>query len=231
MTDETLASLGQTTEGPSLHKKERLILKGHKNCKELNSDFSRDTSHTVVPVITSDLSLHANSISDPSIDHHHQTVFLPQRISNICLTEEPLNSSYIVASEPEIIASSASPQNICNSSVFKVTNNSSSDDNTLPSTVLITTSPVPPLDTSHLESPEHCQVSVVGAEDDDDTTHMSAEDAGKISTLTLGPRSTLVEEVCLYQPTATTSPDNTSQHSPHVLESVVLMAEPPTNNC
>lgn len=227
MTDETLASLGQTAKGPSLHKKESLILKEHKNCKELNSDFNSDHSHTVVPVITSDLSLHANSISDPSIDHH-QAVFIPQRISNICLSsEEPLNSSYIVASQPEIIATSASPQNICNSSVFKVTNNSSSEDNTLPSTVLITTSPVPPL-----ESPEHCQVSVVGAEEEEeDDTHMSTEDAGKISTLTLGPRSTLVEEVCLYQPTATTSPNNTSQHSPHVLERVVLMAEPPTNNC
>ncbi|KAK3864121.1 hypothetical protein Pcinc_030169 [Petrolisthes cinctipes] len=224
VTNETLVSLGQGADDQSLPEKERLGLKGDKNSKDPNSDFSSGIVNTVVPVITSDLSLHTNSLSD-----HHQTVFIPQRISNICLstTEEPLNSNYIVATQPEIIASSASPQNICNSSVFKVTNNSSSDNNTLPSTVLITTS----------QSPEHCQVSVVGAEEADNTRHMSTEDASKISPLTLGQRSTLVEEVCLYQPTATISPDNSSQHSPHVLESdqlvesVVLMAEPSNNNC
>lgn len=207
----------------------------NKECTAMVPEFRTKLVHSMVPVMASELTLQAAAVS-----HHdmagQSTVFLPQRISNFSLTapEAPLPSEYLVPATPPTVASS--PHHIGNSSVFKVTNDSLSTVGCqLPSNVLITSATVPAIDGAgdcHLSANKECpEAGHVSQE----VPLSSSSHASKVKHLTLSPGP-----ACLYQPaqvSATQVPDGAQVQDCHVLsgeqivQSVVLVTEPPVTDC
>lgn len=226
-------------EGLKLVLKERSVprLKTdvNKECSTLVPGFKAKLVHGVVPVIASELTLQAAAVSHRDIAGQ-STVFLPQRISNFSLaaSETPLPSEYLVPATPP--AHAPSPHHIGNSSVFKVTNDSINTVGCqLPSNVLITSATDPALDGAegcHLDASKECHdMSEISGE----MPVPSPSHARKVRPLSLSPGS-----ACLYQPAPITNPEGTEDarmHDCHVLrgeqivQSVMLVAEPPATDC
>lgn len=201
-----------------------------KECSALVPGFRTKLVHNVVPVMAAELTLQAAAdIASQS------TVFLPHRISSFSLPapDQPLPSEYLVPATPP--AAAPSPHHIGNSSVFKVTNDSLSTDGCqLPSNVLITSATMPPLDGAedcHLGASEECHETSGIAQE---VPVPSSSHGGKVRHLTISPGS-----ACLYQPAAVSATQETGGgevHDCHVLsgeqivQSVVLVAEPPVND-
>ncbi|XP_045114467.1 PR domain zinc finger protein 15-like isoform X2 [Portunus trituberculatus] len=213
----------------------RLKAEINKVCPAVVSGFRTKVVHSVVPVMASELTLQAAAV--PHSDVASQSaVFLPQRISSFSLAagEAALPAEYLVPTSPP--TSAPSPHHIGNSSVFKVTNDSLNTEGCrLPSNVLITSATVSGLDDTedcHLGASEECHET---AETDHEVHLPSSSKASKVRHLTLSPGSD-----CLYQPTpvtATPGAGGTHVHDCHVLsgeqivQSVVLVAEPPVTGC
>uniref|UniRef100_A0A0P4W0T3 C2H2-type domain-containing protein n=1 Tax=Scylla olivacea TaxID=85551 RepID=A0A0P4W0T3_SCYOL len=213
----------------------RLKTEMNKVCPTVVSGFRTKVMHSVVPVMASELTLQAAAVPHSDVTSQ-STVFLPQRISNFSLAagEAPLPAEYLVPTSPP--TSAPSPHHIGNSSVFKVTNDSLNTEGCrLPSNVLITSATVPALDDTedcHLGASEECHETV---ETDHEVHLPSSSQASKVRHLTLSPGSE-----CLYQSasvSATPGAGGTEVHDCHVLsgeqivQSVVLVAEPPVTGC
>lgn len=206
----------------------------------LSSGFRTGLMHNVVPVITSDLEMQTGPMSD-SETNYHSTVFIPQRIPNICLSsnQQPLSGTYIVPNDSETSASSDAPKNLCSPGVFPETNNSlSSEVCRLSSNGLLETTSVASVsDKTHtLNTNENCQVSVGRNHEQQfassDLVHISNDNH-----LRLGSSPALVEEVCLYESNSNSVSVPTATHDCHVqsneqiVENVVLMTDPPSSDC
>lgn len=207
----------------------------NKECPGLVPGFRTKVVHSVVPVMASELTLQAAAVPHSDVASQ-STVFLPQRISNFSLApaEAPLATEYLVSTTPPTAA--PSPHHIGNSSVFKVTNDSLNTAGCrLPSNVLITSATMPALNGAedcHLGASEECHETV---ETEHEVPLPSSSQTSKVRHLTLSPGS-----ACLYQPasvSATSGAGGTQVHDCHVLsgeqivQSVVLVAEPPVTGC
>ena len=210
----------------------RLKTEMSKQCPSQVPGFRTKVVHSVVPVIASELTLQAAAVTHSDVARQ-STVFLPQRISNFSLAaaEAPLAAEYLVPTAPP--TSAPSPHHIGNSSVFKVTNDSLTTDSCrLPSNVLITSATVDGTENCHLGASEECHETV---EADQEMPLPSSSQASKVRHLTLSTGS-----ACLYQSTpvsATSGAGSTQVHDCHVLseeqivQSVVLVTEPPVTGC
>ena len=209
----------------------RLKTEMNKVCPTIVSGFRTKVVQSVVPVMTSELTLQAAAVPHSDVPSQ-STVFLPQRISSFSSAagDAALPAEYLVPTSPP--TSAPSPHHIGNSSVFKVTNDSLNTQGChLPSNVLITSATVPGLDDTEdccLGASEECHETA-------ETDLPSTSKANKVRHITLSPSSD-----CLYQSTsvrATSGAGGTQVHDCHVLsgeqivQSVVLVAEPPVTDC
>lgn len=190
----------------------------------------------VVPVITSNLNLHPNSLPNPETH-----VFIPQSISSISLStdQQPLHSEYVVQKHPTISPPSSSKTQ-SSSSVFCVRNNSlNSNVCALPSRTLLGTTHLETVNASthtyHISTSGNNQVAVEGQQ----TTgfpHSNAEHVNDAVSreegLTFTPNSTLGEDGCIYEPNPSVTTVAVPTLDSHVLaseqmvDSVVLIAQP-----
>ncbi|KAG7174943.1 Zinc finger protein 26-like 10 [Homarus americanus] len=233
---EVEQSLGSTSKRVKLTMKGKTGIKN--NGQKVSSGFRTGLVHGVAPAIVSDINMQP-SVSNSGI-HNHSTVFIPPRIPNSCLSsnEQSLNSSYLVPGEPETIPSNSS--GLCNSGVFPETSNSlNSGVCNLPSNVMLETAPIASVsDATHsynLNSDENCHVSMGRNQSDLEQMNNSQN-----KDLTLGSCPAMVEQVCLYESnsnnvsvtTATTQAlDCHVLSNEQIVESVVLMTDPPHTSC
>lgn len=226
--DERLRLIMKEREAP------RLKTDMNKECSALVAGFRTKLVHSFVPAMASELTLQAAAVSHSDMAGQ-STVFLPQRIPNfLSAAETPMSSEYLVPDTPPAAASS--PHHIGNSSVFKVTNDSLNTDGCqLPSNVLITSATVVPMDGAedcHLSAHKECHETGEIAQE---VPLSSSSHVSKVRRLTLNPGP-----ACIYHPapvSATRGPEGAQVHDCHVLsgeqivQSVVLVTEPPVTDC